>query len=137
MYGDLRGLIARIGMAVVFSLVFVAGNAMAMSLRERTTEVAVLKAIGFSKPLVVSLVLAEAILVAAVGGLIGAIGSKVLFDSFDLSRFMSQFVAAFYVPWPIALFGLGLALLVGFISGLIPAVRAAQLSILDGLRKVG
>ena len=88
MYGDIRGLIGRVGLAVVFSLICVAGNAMAMSLRERTTEVAVLKAIGFSKPLVISLVLAEAVLVAAIGGLVGALGTKLLFDSVDISRFV-------------------------------------------------
>jgi putative ABC transport system permease protein len=135
MYGDLRGLIARIGMAVVLSLALVAGNAMAMSLRERTTEVAVLKAIGFSRPLVVSLVLLEAVLVASIGGVLGSIGTKLLLDAVDVSRFV-QGMAVFYVPWPIALFGLGTALLIGFVSGLVPAVRAANLPVLDGLRKV-
>lgn len=135
MYGDMRSLIARIGMAVVVSLVLVAGNAMAMSLRERTTEVAVLKALGFSKPLVVSLVILEAVVVSAIGGLLGAVGTKLLLDAVDLSRFIPQ-VAIFYVPWPIAGFGLGMALLIGFVSGLLPALRAANLSVLDGLRKV-
>jgi putative ABC transport system permease protein len=137
MFGDIRGLITKVGLAVVFSLICVTGNAMAMSLRERTTEVAVLKAIGFSRPLVISLVMAEALLVAAIGGILGAIGAKVLFDQIDFSRFTAQFAPAFYVPWPIALFGLGIALLIGFVSGLFPAVRAARLSIIDGLRRVG
>ncbi len=136
MYGDVRGLIRNVGLAVVFSLICVAGNAMAMSLRERTTEVAVLKAIGFSRALVICLVLFEAILVAGLGGLIGALGTKLLFDVVDISRYTSQFVAFFYVPWPTALLGLGVALLVGFVSGLFPAVRAARLSVIDGLRKV-
>lgn len=136
MYGDIRGLIRNIGIAVVFSLICVAGNAMAMSLRERTTEVAVLRAIGFNRPLVMSLVIAEAVLVAGLGGLLGAVGTKLLFDSFDVSRITAQFAPVFYVPWPIALFGLGMALLVGFISGLVPAARAAGLSVVDGLRKV-
>ena len=57
--GDLKGMIRCIGLAVVFSLLCVAGNAMAMSMRERTTEVAVLKAIGFNKGLVLFLVLTE------------------------------------------------------------------------------
>lgn len=136
MYGDMRGLIARIGMAVVLSLVLVAGNAMAMSLRERTTEVAVLKAIGFSRPLVISLVMLEAVLVATIGGLLGAVGTKLLLDAVDLGKYIPQ-VTVFYVPWSIALFGLGAAILIGFISGLVPAIRAANLSVLDGLRKVG
>ena len=76
MMGDLKGLIAEIGLAVVVSLICVAGNAMAMALRERTTEVAVLKAIGFGKPLVLFLVLAEAMLVAGLGGLLGASGAS-------------------------------------------------------------
>lgn len=135
MYGDMRALIARIGMAVVLSLVLVAGNAMAMSLRERTTEVAVLKAIGFSRPLVISLVMLEAVLVAAIGGLLGAVGTKLLLDVVDLGKYIPQ-VTVFYVPWSIALFGLGAAILIGFVSGLVPAVRAANLSVLDGLRKV-
>ena len=80
MMGDLRGMIRNIGLAVVFSLFCVSGNAMAMALRERTTEVAVLKAIGFSKGLVIFLVLAEAVLVAGLGGVLGALGSKLLFD---------------------------------------------------------
>ena len=67
MMGDLRGMIRGIGLAVVVSLLCVAGNAMAMALRERTTEVAVLKAIGFGKQLVLFLVLAEAMLVAGLG----------------------------------------------------------------------
>ena len=66
--GDLKGMIRVIGLAVVFSLLCVAGNAMAMSMRERTTEVAVLKAIGFDKGLILFLVLTESILVAGLGG---------------------------------------------------------------------
>ena len=68
MLGDLKNAIYWIGPAVVVSLIFVAGNAMAMAMRERTTEVAVLKAIGFSKGLVLFLVMAEAVLVAGIGG---------------------------------------------------------------------
>ena len=68
MLGDLKGVMRLIGAAVIVSLVFVAGNAMAMALRERTTEIAVLKAIGFGKPLVLFLVLAEAMLVSGLGG---------------------------------------------------------------------
>ncbi len=79
MLGDLKNAIYWIGGAVVFSLIFVAGNSMAMAMRERTTEVAVLKAIGFSKGLVLFLVLAESVLVAGVGGAIGALGCKALF----------------------------------------------------------
>ena len=80
MAGDFRWIIIAIGLAVGVSLLCVAANAMAMALRERTTEVAVLKAIGFGKPLVISLILAESLLIGAIGGLLGAIGCKLFCD---------------------------------------------------------
>jgi putative ABC transport system permease protein len=136
MFGDLKWLISNIGLAVAFSLVFVAGNAMAMALRERTTEVAVLKAIGFGRGLVVNLVLAEAVLVTMVGGAIGVLGAKLLFDAVDISRYAAGMIPFFFVPWPTALLGLGAALVIGFLSGVIPAINAARLSVVNGLRKV-
>ncbi len=136
MLGDLRGMIRNIGMAVVFSLFCVAGNAMAMALRERTTEVAVLKAIGFGRPLVIFLVLVEAVLISGLGGVIGALGSKLLFDVVDLSQYSGGFLPLFYVSWSTALLGLAVSLLIGFASGFIPAINAARLSVVDGLRKV-
>jgi putative ABC transport system permease protein len=136
MFGDLKGMVRNIGLAVVFSLMCVAGNAMAMALRERTTEIAVLKAIGFPRGTVLFLVLAEATAVAGVGGLIGTLGTKAFFDLVDVSRYSAGALPFFFVPWPTALMGLAVSLLVGFASGLVPAVRAAQLSVVNGLRKV-
>ncbi len=136
MAGDFRWIIVAIGLAVGVSLLCVAANAMAMALRERTTEIAVLKAIGFGKPLLVGLVLAEALLIAGVGGLIGAIGSKVFFDHVDLSRYMSGFLPFFYIPWTTAIGGLLASLAVGVVSGLFPAIRASRISVVNGLRKV-
>src|SRR3954452_641807 len=109
---------------------------MAMSMRERTTEVAVLKAMGFGKRLVLFLVLAEAIIVAGVGGMLGAFGSKLFFDVVDVAKYSAGFLPFFYVPWNTALVGLGLSLLIGLASGVLPSFRAAQLSVVDGLRKV-
>ena len=136
MLGDLKGMMQWVGAAVLFSLFCVAGNAMAMALRERTTEVAVLKAIGFGKQLVLFLVLAEAMIVAGIGGVIGSIGCKVFCDYFDLSRFTAGFLPFFYVAWSTAFLGLGVSLLIGFLSGVLPAFNASRLSVIKGLRKV-
>jgi putative ABC transport system permease protein len=136
MMGDLKGMIRAIGLAVVFSLLCVAGNSMAMSMRERTSEVAVLKAIGFSRGLVLILVMTESVLVAAVGGAIGSLGCKGLCEVVDISRFTSGFLPFYYIPWSVALQGLAVSLFVGFASGFFPAVRAANLSVVDGLRRV-
>jgi putative ABC transport system permease protein len=114
----------------------VVGNTMAMAMRERTTEIAVLKAMGFGKLLVLFLVLAESEIVAGLGGVLGAIGSKFFFDTVDVAKYSAGFLPFFYVPWETALLGLAAALAVGVASGILPAVRAAQLSVIEGLRKV-
>jgi putative ABC transport system permease protein len=136
MIGDLQTLIVGVGMAVAVSLFCVCAVAMSMSMRERTTEIAVLKAIGFGRGLVLILVLVEAVIVAGIGGLIGAIGTKLLFDQYDLGKLAGQFLPFFYVPWSVALLGLGCALGVGLLSGVIPAFLASRMSVIQGLRKV-
>jgi len=132
----MKGMIRIIGLAVVFSLLFVAGNSMAMSMRERTSEIALLKAIGFNRRLVLFIVLTEAVLVAGLGGAIGSLGSKAFCDVVDLSKYTGGFLPFYYVPWNIALYGLGVSLFIGLASGLIPAILAANLSVINGLRKV-
>jgi len=107
-----------------------------MALRERTTEVAVLKAIGFSRQKVLFLVLAEAMIVAGLGGLVGSFGCKLLCDTVDISRSAGGFLPFFFVPATTAAVGLAVALLIGFFSGLFPAYRASRLSVVNGLRKV-
>ena len=136
MLGDMRGMIRVISLAVVFSLLCVAANSMAMSMRERTSEVAVLKAIGFNRRLILFMVLTEAVLVAGLGGAFGALGSKAFCDVVDLSKYSGGFLPFYYVPWNIALEGVGISLFIGLASGLYPAVRAANLSVIDGLRRV-
>jgi putative ABC transport system permease protein len=136
MIGDIRALIRNVGMAVVFSLICVSGNAMAMSMRERTTEIAVLKAMGFGKLLVVFFVLVEAMLVSGLGGVLGAFGSKLFFDVVDVARYSAGMLPFFYVPWTTAIFGFAVSVAIGLASGLVPALSAANLSVVTGLRKV-
>ena len=136
MLGDLQGMVKWISIAVGVSLLFVSANALAMALRERTTEVAVLKAIGFSKLLVLMLVLAEAMIVAGIGGLIGTFGCKLFCDVVDVAGWTGGFLPFFYVPWPTAIIGFLVSLAIGFASGLVPAWNSARLSVVNGLRKV-
>lgn len=137
MLGNVKAYIRNTALAVVFSLMCVAANAMAMSLRERTREVAVLKAIGFSRPLVLSLVLVEAMLIAMLGGLAGVLIAKAVFgfEVLNMAVLIPGFTQ-FYVPWSTALWGLALAAIIGLASGALPAWRAAQASVVDGLRRV-
>ena len=136
MLGDIQAYIRYIGIAVVVSLSLVAGNAMAMSMRERTTEIAVLKAIGFSKARVLAMIVGESVAIATIGGIFGiAMGCGLLEG---LHRLSSQMIPISIMD----MLGVWIVLLVltaaaiGLVSGIVPAIRAAQLSVIDGLRRV-
>jgi putative ABC transport system permease protein len=107
-----------------------------MALRERTTEIAVLKAIGFTNGKILGMVLTESVLVALMGGIVGSLGCKLLFDVFDVSPYTAGALPFFFIPWQTAILGLGSSLIIGFVSGLFPAVAAARLGVIQGLRKV-
>jgi putative ABC transport system permease protein len=136
MMGGLKEYINGVGVAVLAALVLICFVSLSMSVRERTTEIAVLRAIGFRKPHVLFMVLAESLLIAAVGGLISTIGAKLFFDRFDVSPYLAGFVPLFYIPWPVAIWGMVGALAVGLVSGVVPAILAARVPVVDGLRKV-
>jgi putative ABC transport system permease protein len=136
MLGNIQVFILVIGIAVVFSLTLVAATAMAMSMRERTTEIAVLKAIGFSKLKVLGLVLGESCWIALIGGLLGVgIGCLCLNGLHSISaQFFPFSIFDMAGLWLVAL--LAVAAGIGLFSGIVPAIRAAQLSVIDGLRRV-
>jgi putative ABC transport system permease protein len=135
MMGNVRGFIRYTSIAVVIALLCVAANTMAMSLRERTREIALLKAIGFSQSSVLGMFLSESVLIGLLGGLMGALGAKLMFEVVDFSKILTG-MGWLYVPWPTALMGIGIATLVGLLSGIIPAWQASRISVIDGLRKV-
>jgi putative ABC transport system permease protein len=136
MLGNVQAYIRNIGLAVVFSLSLVAANAMAMSMRERTTEIAVLKAIGFSRRRVLGMVLGEACSITLTGGLVGiVIGCLCLqLAHMAMAQLFPFAVYEMLGVWLVYL--LATAALIGLASGIVPAVRAAQLSVINGLRRV-
>ncbi len=131
--GDVGTMITAIVIAVLFTILLVTANTMAQSIRERTSELAVLKTLGFSNLGVLVLVLAESLLIAVVGGSIGLGIGYVLIGQGDPT---GGFLPAFFVPPRDLVIGSGLALLLGLVSGLMPAVQATRLRIVDALRKV-
>ena len=105
-------------------------------MRERVTEIAVLKAIGFSKPRVLGLVLGESCAVSLLGGFFGVgLGCLCLQLMHLAMPQMFPFpIMDFVGLWTFA--GIFVAAAIGFISGIVPAILAAQLSVIDGLRRV-
>jgi putative ABC transport system permease protein len=107
---------------------------MMMSARERTGEVAVLKTIGFSDGTLFRLVMVEAGFIALTGALIGLGGAKLLYK---LSNFNAGgFLPGFDVTPRTLLIGTVIALLLMLASGLVPALRAARLPVVQALRRV-
>jgi len=108
---------------------------MAMSIRERTREVAVLKTLGFTRQSVLGLFISEAVALALAGGLIGVGLAYLLIYGVSQSPYMS-FYNMKVTPgmWVMALFVSGL---VGLASSLLPSYHASQVNIVDGLRHIG
>jgi putative ABC transport system permease protein len=130
------GLIVRyVVSAVLFGMLLVIGNTMAQAVRERTNELAVLKTLGYGNGLVLFLVIAESCLLAVSGAALGLLFSWAVLTPL-VGTMLKQFLPVFFIPgWGILL-GLGIALLLGLLTGLVPGIQAMRLRIVDALRKV-
>jgi len=131
--GNIEALILSIGGVVFFTLLLVTGNTMAIAVRERVREFAVLKAVGYSDFTVLLLVLSESLLIAALGGIVGLALAKAFTLRGDPTGGLLPF---FYLQQNAIWTGIALALAIGAISGLTPAVTAMRLRVVDALRRV-
>ena len=131
--GDVGAIVTGILAAVFFTMLLVAGNTMAQAVRERTGELAVLKTLGFTDGRVLGLVLAESLAVAALGGVLGrAFGWLVVSG---IASELGAFLPAVYVrPQDLAL-GAALVALVGIAAGILPALQAMRLEVVQALRR--
>jgi len=133
MWGNVSLLMGTIGMAVVFAILLVTANAMMMSFRERMSEIAVLKTVGFTDRILFGLVMLESGLITLVGALIGLGAAKLLYRATNFNA--AGFLPGFDVTTNTLLVGGSIALLLMFASGLVPAIRAARLPVVQALRR--
>jgi putative ABC transport system permease protein len=134
--GNVKLFILSICGAVVFAILLVSGNTMAMTIRERTREVAVLKTLGFTRGTILSLYIGEAVTLSLLGGLLGATGATLLM--IVASKMPNgTFFTGFKVNSPTYLAALAVAALVGFVSAIFPSYNASRRNIVDGLRHIG
>jgi putative ABC transport system permease protein len=110
---------------------------MAMSIRERTREVALLKTLGFSRARVLALFVTEGIGLALAGGILGAVAANGIVAIMARTSQAGLFLAGVKVTPATMLFALLVAALVGFLSTFLPSYRASQTKIVDGLRHIG
>jgi len=133
-FGNIEFLILTIGAVVFFTLLLVTGNTMAISVRERIGELATLKAIGFGDRTILFFVLAESLTISLVGGLIG-LGLAALAIPV-LAAALNGLLPTLILSPAILSVGLGTALLVGIISGLLPGIGAMRMRVVNALRRV-
>jgi putative ABC transport system permease protein len=136
MMGNVKLLFTSVSTCAVFMVVLLAAITMSMSARERITEIAVLKAIGFERRLVLMLMLTEFALLTLIGGAVGVLGGKYLYRIVNMTKVTQGFLVNFAIYPQVVAICLGVAALVGVIAGGFPAMRATGMSVVDGLRRV-
>lgn len=132
-FGDIGLITTLILGAVFFTMLLVAGNTMAQSFRERIPELAILKTLGFSDLAVMLMVLAEAILISLIGGLVGLLLAKIFIARAATS--LAATLPGLHLSSTVILFGIGLMFLFGLLTGIIPALQGLQLNIVAALRR--
>lgn len=132
-FGNIKLIMLSVGAVVFFTLLLITGSNMAMSVRERTPEIAVLKTIGFSDALILAQILIESVVYALTGGILGLLLCKLFTLNGDPTGGM---LPLFYLSARNMLLGIGLTVLVGVAAGIIPALLAMRLRIVDAMRRV-
>ena len=133
MFGGVKQFMYGIMGAITFSLLLVMGNTMAMTVRERTREVGMLKALGFQRGTIATLFVGEALIVTTVGALIGIGGAALIFNWIDLSLYIPNFQS--FVPTRVTLFtAFVVSIFVGLASVVYSAYRVSGMTIAEALR---
>jgi putative ABC transport system permease protein len=138
--GNIRPLVMGVGVVVFFTLLLVGGNTVAIAVRERYGEIAIMKAMGFTDRFMLTLVILESLTIALLGGATGVGLAQLLV--MGLAKLVATYgdptngiLQYFHLPTDVAIKAFAITLFVGFISGVIPAVSAMRLVVVDGLRR--
>jgi putative ABC transport system permease protein len=139
MAGNLALLLNVIGLAVTFTILLVTANTMSMAVRERRTEIAVLKTLGFPNSLILTLILSESLVIGALGGVIGILIGRTLIHALPSMPFIGDAVRGFPnlgLSPAVGTAGMGMALFIGLAAGIVPAFLASRTRISEMLRPV-
>jgi len=137
MLGNVRGIILLIGSAVSFAILLIVANTMAMSVRERIPEAAVMRSLGFRPAQITGLFVNEALILTLTGWLVGCGGAKLLFDALTINQARQMIWADLRMQPETMAFILLLALVIALLASGWPAYRAARANIAEALRFVG
>ncbi len=133
-FGDIGLVVTAILGAVFFTILLVTGNTMAQSVRERIPELAVLKTLGFSSQSILGMVLSEGVFIAVMGGALGIAAAKLALIPIS-EAIAAALPAGLTLPPSTIWSAVGFMLLVGLGAGLIPALQAMRLTIIQALAR--
>ena len=132
--GNVKMFLLSIGGALTFTVLLVSANTMAMSVRERVREVGILKSLGFTRGTILGILIAESVLMALAGGVLGLLCSKLMLRVLRMApAFFVNLKTAALTP-PLAVLCLLFAALIGFVSCILPAYSASRRSIVEAMR---
>jgi putative ABC transport system permease protein len=139
MAGNISFLLNAIGLAVAFTILLVTANTMSMAVRERRTEIAVLKTLGFSGAVVLALILAESLLIGVLGGSLGLVLGWASIQALQRAPMLGS-ILTFYpnlgLTPAVATVGMAVAMTLGLLAGIAPAVSAYRARVTEMLRQV-
>lgn len=135
--GNVKAFILSICGAVMFAIMLVSANTMAMSVRNRTREVAVLKTLGFTRQRLLSIFVSEAVALALAGGILGVLVAIPVIAGLTRGFIGLGIPLNMKVNLITAVIALLIAILLGIVSGYLPAYRASRMNIVEGLRHIG
>ena len=140
MMGNVKLLVRSISLIVLFSLTLIVANTVAMSARERVTEIAVMRTLGYRRSHVLAFILSESIVMALIGGVLGVVLAKYVFIPLIVKIGAKTSMAGFLINFQVSPETLVTAFVVsvgvGVLAGFVPAIRSSQTRIVDGLRQV-
>jgi putative ABC transport system permease protein len=137
MLGNVRGIILMIGSAVTFAVLLIVANSVAMSIRERVTEAAILRSVGFTSNHILALFVGESLALTVGAALVGVGGAKLLYGALAVTQIGTYVWADMRMRTETVLFCMALSIVLAILSASVPAYRAAKTNIAEALRFTG
>ncbi|HKF43355.1 MAG TPA: FtsX-like permease family protein [Thermoanaerobaculia bacterium] len=140
MMGNVKLLINGISLIILFAVTLIVANTVAMSARERVTEIAVMRTLGFRRSHILSFILSESVLMSLLGGILGVLIAKFVLIPMLLAvgekTSISAWLINFRVTVPTLVMAFTVSVGVGVFAGFVPAINSSRIKIVDGLRQV-
>ncbi len=133
--GNVKAIVGSVALVVVFTMLLVSVSTMSMAIRERLREVAILRAIGYSRGWVFTLILGEALFMAWLG-LVSGIGLAETFRFVNMDQLTRSFIDKYAPGTHVYLIVIAAGAVIGLLSGIIPGLQATRMGILAGMRRV-